>query len=182
MRYILSLALLMSACTRANPELVGGGGGSGGSGGAAGSGGGGGTAGSGGTGGGGDMAAGGDAHDMATSQAPDMTSFAGTYCGNMICMKPTNECCVTSAAMVCQSEAVQCLGKFFDCDGPEDCTAPDQCCGSINGSTCEAGGGCSNGGIPLCHTVADCGGHGFVACCGASNGGHLRFCSKNPCM
>src|SRR5947209_18414730 len=46
MRYIISLALLLSACTRANPDAIGGGGGAAGSGG-------GGAAGSGGVGGGG---------------------------------------------------------------------------------------------------------------------------------
>ena len=180
MRYILSLALLLSACTRANPDAIGGGGGSGG--GAAGSGGGGGgSAGGGGTGGGVDLAMS-LPHDMATSPA-DMTSFEGVFCGNMTCLKPTEECCVTQATgTLCQSPAVQCVGRAFDCDGPEDCTAPDECCGSINGSSCNSGGGgCSNNEVPLCHTLPDCGGHGYVACCGASNGGHLRFCSKNPC-
>jgi hypothetical protein len=124
-------------------------------------------------------------HDMTTTAAPDMTSFEGVYCGTMVCMKPSNECCVTQATIMCVSPAIQCIGNAFDCDGPEDCTSPERCCGNTNGSTCgnSGGGGCSNGEVPLCHTLADCGGpgSGYVACCGASNGGHLRFCSKQPC-
>lgn len=184
MRYILSLALLMSACTRANPDAIGGNGGSGGGGGAAGSGGGGGggTAGGGGTGGGPDLAMS-TPPDMVSAPA-DMTSFAGVYCGTMICLKPTSECCAGQTTVICQTPASACTGRPFDCDGPEDCMSGERCCGSTNGSMCggSGGSGCSNGDVPLCHTVADCAGDGYVACCGATNGGHLRFCSKQPCM
>jgi hypothetical protein len=184
MRFVVALALMLSACTRANPDAVGGGGSGGGGGGAAGSGGGG-SAGSGGSGGGADLSVV-MPHDLAMGGPADMTSFEGVYCGTLVCTKPTDECCVTQAlGTTCQSPAIQCTGRAFDCDGPEDCPmAGDRCCGSINGSACGAngGGGCSNGDVPLCHTLADCGSGGYVGCCGASNGGHLRFCSKNPCM
>jgi hypothetical protein len=185
MRYILSLALLLSACTRANPDAIGGNGGSagGGGGGAAGSGGGGGSAGSGGSGGGADLSVS-TPHDMTSDSPADMTSFEGVYCGAMVCKAPTAECCAGQTTVVCQSNAIPCAGRAFDCDGPEDCMSGERCCGSLNGSACGGnggGGGCSNGDVPLCHTLAECGA-GYVGCCGASNGGHLRFCSKQPCM
>jgi hypothetical protein len=186
MRYIVSLALLLSACTRANPEAIGGNGGNagGGGGGAAGSGGGGGggSAGGGGTGGGGDMAMS-LPYDMTTTGPPDMTSFEGVFCGNMVCKAPTGECCAGQTTVICQSPAIACAGRPFDCDGPEDCMNGDRCCGSVNGSMCATGtggGGCSNGDVPLCHTLDECG-TGYIACCAAPNGGHLRFCSKQPC-
>jgi hypothetical protein len=191
MRYLLFAVLALAACTRANPDAVGGtggNGGSGGSGGSAGSGGGGsgggGSAGGGGTGGGADLSMTGP-HDM-TVVSVDMTSFAGTFCGTMICTAPNNECCATQSSLDCQSPNVQCNGAPFDCDGPEDCDTGSACCGGTSGSTCNPpnSGGCQGGRVPLCHALSDCptsNGGGFVACCPSPQGGHIRFCSKNPC-
>ena len=182
MRYILSLALLLSACTRANPDAIGGNGGGGGGGGAAGSGGG--AAGGGGTGGGADLAM--SLPDDLALPTGDMTSFTGLFCGTMTCVAPNDECCATQATVMCQSPNLPCAGAPYDCDGPEDCAKGETCCGGGTGSTCNQlnGGGCEGGRVPLCHTLDDCpkSNGGFVACCGSSAGGHLRFCSKNPCM
>ena len=185
MRYLVIIALVLSACTRANPDAVGGGGGSGGGG--AGSGGGGGVAGGGGTGGGMDLAANG-ADDMTATGPADMTSFAGVYCGNNVCMAPASECCAT-ATLACIPPAQLCNGNAYDCDGPEDCKPAQTCCGGGTGSTCNdlAGGSCQGGRAPLCHTLDDCPkgssgpGGAFVACCLSPQGGHIHFCSKNPC-
>jgi len=190
MRYVLAAALLLCACTRANPDAIGGNGGSGGGGGAAGSGGGagGGTGGNGGGGNGGN----GGGHDMATSTAndlatgpADMTSFAGVFCGNQICMAPDGECCAMQSSLMCQSPMMQCNGAPYDCDGPEDCLKDETCCGGGTGSTCNQlnGGTCAGGRVPLCHTLDDCpkSNGGFVACCPSPQGGHIHFCSKNPC-
>jgi hypothetical protein len=184
MRYILSLALLFAACTRANPDAIGGaggGGGTAGSGGAAGGGGGGGGQ----TGGAGDMVVA-IPQDLATAPG-DMTSFAGIFCGTMVCMAPDDECCATNQLLTCNSPTAPCAGLAYDCDGPEDCDKGATCCGGGTGSTCNQlnGGGCQGGRAPLCHTLDDCpkGNGGFLACCASANGGHLRFCSKSAtCM
>ncbi len=183
MRYLLALTLLAAACKRANPDLIPGNGGNGGGGAAGGGGvGGGGAAGGGGNGGGRDMAMSTPA-DMAKSPA-DMTSFVGVFCGSMTCIAPDSECCATQTLM-CQSPNAGCNGAAFDCDGPEDCSNGDICCGGTGGSACTplGGGGCQGGDVPLCHTLDDCPktNGGFVACCPSPQGGHLHFCSKNTC-
>ncbi len=185
MRYVLAAALVVCACTRAKPDAIGGNG----------AGGGGGVAGSGGNGGGGNGGGGngnGGGHDMAMSMpddmtAPaDMTSFVGVFCGTMTCVAPDNECCAVSGGpLTCQSPSMQCNGAPYDCDGPEDCLKDETCCGGGTGSTCNQlnGGGCPGGRVPLCHTLDDCPktNGGFVACCPSPQGGHIHFCSKNPC-
>src|SRR5262245_12093145 len=144
MRYILSLALLLSACTRANPDAVGGNGGSAGSGGggAAGSGGGGGSGGSGGSGGGGGVVG---SHDLAMSMphdmahGPDMTTLEGVACGAVSCMNGS-DCCINNNGEKC-TDANQCSGgthpTLWGCDGPEDCPGSstgthDDCCATTN--------------------------------------------------
>jgi hypothetical protein len=121
---------------------------------------------------------------MAVAPA-DMTSFTGIFCGTMVCTAPNNECCAMSSTLDCQSPSVQCNGAPYDCDGPEDCDKGFTCCGGGTGSTCNQlnGGGCQGGRTPLCHTLPDCptSNGGFVACCPSPQGGHIRFCSKNPC-
>ena len=173
MRYILSLALLMSACTRANPDATGGNGGSGG-GGTAGAGGGGGGAGGGGGGAGGGGMGGG--HDMSMSMIPDMShavsdmaAFVGTTCGNLICSGSSPDCCVNNTGDHCvNGSSTGCTnGPLFMCDGPEDCIgqfAGDICClqftNSGPGGTKLAGSGCElSCGAPedqLCHSDTDC--------------------------
>ena len=135
MRTLLCIVILAGACTRANPDAVGGGGGNGGGGGgSAGSGGGGGgSAGGGGT-GGGDMS-GDQPKDMSMTGPADMTSFSGVYCGNNICMAPTNECCASANTLTCIPPAQLCNGNAYDCDGPEDCKTGQTCCGGGTGST-----------------------------------------------
>jgi hypothetical protein len=201
MRYILSLALLLSACTRANPDALpgsgGNGGGSGGGGGAAGSGGGG-SAGGGGVGGGGGTSGGADLamslpHDMAHETA-DMSSFVGTSCGNMSCTGATPDCCVNNSGTHCvDGNNDGCTnGPLFMCDGPEDCTGPlfgDICCLQLTnsgpGGTKLAGSGCEIVcGSPeqrLCHSDGDCtstitAGH----CCPYPNSS-FRHCSATAC-
>jgi len=203
MRYILSLGLLLSACTRANPDAVGGnGGGSAGNGGggAAGSGGGGGgSAGSGGVGGGGGTTGGVDLamslpHDMANPTA-DMSAFVGTSCGPMSCTGSTPDCCVNNTGAHCvDGNNSGCTnGPLFMCDGPEDCTgqlAGDICCvqttNSGPGGTKLAGSGCELVcGTPderLCHSDSDCTGSlgGATHCCPYPNTS-FRHCSATAC-
>ncbi|HEX6835604.1 MAG TPA: hypothetical protein VF334_03475, partial [Polyangia bacterium] len=122
---------MLSACTRANPDAVGGNGGSGGGGGGAAGAGGGGAAGGGGVGGG---AGGGGgtmgAHDMAMSMSrdmahlPDMATLDGVACGNVSCMSG-DACCVNNNGRQCINAQDSCSGgshpTLWACDGPEDC-------------------------------------------------------------
>src|SRR5262249_18304969 len=98
------------------------------------------------------------------------------------CLPPTDECCITQGPVGprCLSPAMQCAGAAFDCDGPEDCTNGELCCGDPGGSQC-SGGGCGGGEGVLCHTLNDCPGNGFVACCGVSATTRARYCSKTAC-
>ncbi len=199
MRYILALALLVSACTRANSEFVGNGGGSAGNGGGgtAGSGGGGaaGSGGGGGTVGGADLATS-DSHDMA--HLPDMTSFDGVECGTMSCMGSEPDCCINTTGAHCvngSSAGGGCTnGPLFSCDGKEDCSGQfsgDYCCleltNSGSGGAKPVGSGCmlsndSSCSDILCHSVdADCPPQsGYVACCAIANSQYHR-CSKLAC-
>lgn len=195
MRYILSLALIFAACTRANPEAVGGNGGSGG-GGVAGSGGGGaggGSAGSGGAGGGGGVA--GD-HDMAMSMArdmatrPDMATLDGVACGAVSCTNG-DDCCVNNNGSHCTSQQ-QCTGgshpTLWACDGPEDCKSSNggiggMCCANSSGSACDIT--CSGLGTPsspMCHSLDDCPANaGYTACCPVPVLTQYKVCSNQAC-
>jgi hypothetical protein len=201
MRYILAIALIVTACTRANPDATGGNGGSGG-GGAAGSGGtgggaggGGGTGGTGGTGGGsgGELDMSMMPEDM-RAVPPDMASLDGVACGNMSCKQ--TDCCINSSGAHCVSPQQGCTnGPLFMCDGPEDCAtgnlAPDCCLQTSNGGmggTHISGSGCMLPNDPgcaaiLCHSLSDCPTlGGYVGCCAGLTGVPYRHCSKTACM
>ena len=51
-----------------------------------------------------------------------------------------------------------CVGKLYECDGPEDCTGTEVCCNAQNGSACTPSGMCTTGNSPheVCHAPADC--------------------------
>lgn len=196
MRYILSIALILVACTKPNADFVGGNGGTGGTGGT----GGGGAAGSGGVGGGGGGGGGGGSGgviDMAMSQPadmrtlpPDMATLDGVACGAMSCKQ--SECCVNSSGPHCVTGGCT-NGPLFMCDGPEDCAsgnfAPDCCLQTSSsgpGGTKISGSGCMLTSDPacvaiLCHSTADCPtGQGYVGCCALQTSQYKR-CSKTPC-
>jgi len=187
MRYILSLALLLGACTRANPDAVGGNGGSGGGGTAGAGGGGAGGAGGGGGGGGAGGMAGGDLamslpHDMA--MRPDMATLDGVACGDKSCMNG-EDCCINNNGRQCTSQN-QCSGgshpTLWACDGPEDCksTVDDQCCANNSGSACDLT--CAGIGTPMCHTLADCPqGGGYTACCPVPVLTQYKVCATQAC-
>jgi hypothetical protein len=186
MRYILSLALLLSACTRANPDAIGGNGGGAGSGGggAAGSGGGG-AGGSGGANGGADLAMSMPA-DMA--HPPDMTSLEGVECGNSVCKG--QDCCINNNGEQCTSQQ-QCSGgshpTLWGCDGPEDCPGAsngthEQCCANTSGSACDPSCAGVGGLTPMCHTVKDCpDGAGYISCCPIKALPQYSLCAKTAC-
>lgn len=193
MKYLLSLAILLGGCTKANPNAlpinggdidmaVGTGGGSGGGGGG----------GAGGSGGGVDLATG--PVDLA-ARPPDMTSFQGVICGTKTCSGNTPDCCVNNAGRQCiDGTTGNCSGgstpALFGCDGPEDCKAGlnDTCClsftgggGASNGSSCVPGVTCGQG-QQMCHAVGDCpANQGYVGCCAIPTTQYRR-CSKTPCQ
>ncbi len=182
MRYILSLALLLSACTRANPDAINGGGGNaGGGGGAAGSGGGGaggaggfgGGGGAGGVGGGGGMMGGPDlAMPRDMSIRPDMATLNGVACGPVSCMNG-EDCCINNNGPHCTATQT-CTGgshpTLWACDGPEDCKTAGgvdgECCANSSGSACDPSCAAVTGTTPMCHSLADCPSTGgYVNCC-----------------
>jgi hypothetical protein len=189
MRYIFSLALLLTACTRANPNAIGGNGGSGGVGG------GGGAAGSGGVGGGG---GGGSVRgaDLAMSSSfdmthvpPDMATLDGVACGQVSC-KNGEDCCISNKGEACTAQN-SCSGGqhpvLFGCDGPEDCPGSsvgshDECCANQSGSACDPSCADIGGTTPMCHSVADCPtGDGYTACCPVMQLPQYRLCAKQAC-
>jgi hypothetical protein len=178
---------LLSACTRANPDAVGGNGGSGGGGGGVAGSGGGGAAGSGGVGGGGGTTVGVDlamsvAHDM--SMRPDMATLDGVACGPVSCMNG-QDCCVSNNGPHCTSTQ-QCSGgshpTLWACDGPEDCksSVDGTCCANMSGSACDPS--CAGIGTPMCHALDDCPSlDGYVACCPVPLLMQYKVCSKQAC-
>ena len=197
MRYLLSLALLVSvsACTRANPDALGGNGGSagtGGGGGVAGTGGGG-SAGSGGVGGGGGTVGG--KADLAMSMpvdmahGPDMASLDGVACGTTSCNNGS-DCCINNNGPKCTDQQ-QCSGgqhpTLWACDGPEDCPGAvpgthEECCANTSGSACDPSCAAIGGTTPMCHTLSDCPtAAGYVACCAVKQLPPFAICSKVAC-
>lgn len=181
MRYLLSLALLVCGCTKANPDALPistadlatpsvGGGGVGGS------------------------------HDLAMSSPsdmigaardmsrlpPDMMSTMGVACGTMVCSGFAADCCINNTGPHCVNGTVTgCTnGPLFACDGPEDCpSSGESCCLQYSNSSKPDGSGClvSCPAEALCHTAADCPkGVGYIACCPGPQG-QYGFCSKSKC-
>jgi hypothetical protein len=113
----------------------------------------------GGTDGGGSMDGGGadgGGGGMTTDAGP-----AGVACGTMTCSGTTPQCCVPrdpGGMATCISADAVCMGVAASCDGPEDCTAPQQCCvgfGSTGGgASCQ--NACGLGSRAACHAASDC--------------------------
>jgi hypothetical protein len=187
MRYILSLALLLAACTRANPDLVNGNGGGGaGSGGAGAAGGGGGGAGGGGGGTVGTDLAMSTADDMA--HGADMSSHDGVACGATSCMGD-EDCCVGSNGQEQCTNKNQCSGgshpTLWACDGPEDCPGAvpgtqAECCANLSGSACDPSCTLVSNSAPMCHSLSDCPA-GYTSCCVIKPLPQYSVCSKQAC-
>jgi hypothetical protein len=188
---LLFVVSLVTGCTRANPDaftlpeqdlatppLTGTGGGSGGGGG--------GTAGGGGSSSVVDLAI--AAHDLAVLP-PDLADpLAGVRCGTTSCTVASKDsCCISASGESCIGANMSCGngGVTFSCDGPEDCTNGDACCGSATATTSGKGATCGSAVnpacVPLCHTLADCGQFtGYLACCPVANTPYDR-CSRTAC-
>jgi hypothetical protein len=184
MRYILSLALLITACTRANPDAIGGNGGTGGGGGTAGSGGGAGAGGGGGVGSDVDLAM---SMPGDLAMPPDMRTLEGVACGDTSC-KGGQDCCINNNGQKCTSTN-SCSGgqhpTLWACDGPEDCpgTTPGtkgECCANASGSACDPSCTLVSNSAPMCHVAADCP-TGYTTCCVIKLLPQYSLCSKQPC-
>jgi len=140
---------------------------------------------------------------------PDM-SLNGVGCGNMTCAIG-QECCVTvsgtgTTSSSCIAAGGNCSGgAVLACDGPEDCTSSQFCCGMITftgGLNPDAGTPMFNGGnssctatcdfnftqgppsmvtTRLCHFDADCTGlsafgQNLDKCCTSTMAPGLHFC------
>ena len=183
MRYILSLALLVTACTRANPDAIGG------------------------NGGGGEQAAAppvtaavqaAAVASVATSTSrcrcpatwrcrPTCARSSGVACGDTSCMSG-QDCCVNNNGQKCTS-ANSCSGgqhpTLWACDGPEDCpgAAPGtkaECCANASGSACNPSCTLVSNSAPMCHVAADCP-TGYTTCCVIKLLPQYSVCSKQPC-
>jgi hypothetical protein len=90
---------------------------------------------------------------------PNTNPTEGVPCGDATCNAP-EVCCVTFNGQSCTSNCNQ--GLALACDGPEDCSGGDVCCGDIGmgggGSECMPSGDCQTGmgSGRLCHSNTDC--------------------------
>ena len=144
--------------------------------------------------------------------APDM-ALNGVSCGNMTCAVG-QDCCVMvsgtgTASSTCISAGGNCQGgATLACDGPEDCSASQFCCGTITfqgGGDPDAGAPVFQGGnssctgtcdfnlstgMPrmvttrLCHFDADCAGlsafgQNLDKCCSSTMAPGLHFCATS---
>jgi hypothetical protein len=141
---------------------------------------------------------------------PDMAVRVpnGVVCGAMTCAVG-QECCVTtngtSATAMCIAAGGTCTGgAVLTCDGPEDCSGMNYCCGTIHfsGGTPDGGPPVFNGGdstctgacnfsfdlqsgtvtTRLCHADVDCAGlslplGGASKCCSSQLAPGLHFCA-----
>jgi hypothetical protein len=96
---------------------------------------------------------------MAEAQCPNTNPTAGVPCGNDTCNDP-DVCCVTMQGASCTQDCQN--GLSLACDGPEDCSNGDICCGDVGmgggGAECMAVDQCDPGwtsGV-VCHADGDC--------------------------
>lgn len=90
---------------------------------------------------------------------PDAGGPSGVGCGAVTCAAP-DACCIAGDVAFC-TPASECRGSTIRCDGPEDCSAGEICCGSGDrggdfATVCQAA--VEPCGIRVCHGSADCGG------------------------
>jgi hypothetical protein len=122
--------------------------------------------------------------DQARPSASDMSGrFAGVACGAVSCSGIDSACCVGVTDHCTDPKAPNCgSGRFYECDGPEDCSAAAPVCCAVTGgspraSSCQPT--CT--GVPLCHVVDDCPrGLGYIACCAVVATPFSR-CSRTAC-
>jgi len=140
---------------------------------------------------------------------PDM-ALNGVGCGMMTCAVGQS-CCVTvsgtgTSSSSCIATGGNCAGAALACDGPEDCTSSQFCCGTVafsGGTNPDAGPPVFNGGnstctgtcdfatnypttptnvtTRLCHFDTDCSGlsvfNQATHCCSSTMAPGLHFCA-----
>lgn len=146
--------------------------------------------------------------DDASTIGPDLSmpdllpSFAGVRCRGLVCAQ---ECCLMVGPKVtttaCVGFGAKCTGPVLGCDGPEDCSPFQFCCGTVTLT-----GGTSDGGVRtipsatsqcttcdfqytqgppttvttrLCHVDSDCVGlDPATRCCSSLALPELQFCAQ----
>ncbi|HWE28436.1 MAG TPA: hypothetical protein VHB97_10560 [Polyangia bacterium] len=160
----------------------------------------------------GDDSNGGPDMSMPDLAPPSDMSLNGVGCGSMTC-PIGQECCVTvsgtgTTTSTCIASGGNCSGgAVLACDGPEDCTSSQFCCGTITftgGANPDAGAPMFQGGnssctgtcdfninypstptvvtTRLCHFDADCAGltgfgQNLDKCCSSTMAPGLHFCA-----
>jgi hypothetical protein len=106
-----------------------------------------------------------DGSDIDASPAASPDAGVGVECGPNACDPGSQKCCVTPdpgggiPTESCVATADPCPGADVTCDGPEDCTSPEICCGTVaqgGSSTCGTVDSCGGAHLVLCQEDADC--------------------------
>jgi hypothetical protein len=80
-------------------------------------------------------------------------------CGEDTCPRESQVCCFTGyPGLTTTCTASDSCGELVAaCDGPEDCSDGDICCGDQSGAACKKASECTGfTAAQLCHTSADC--------------------------
>jgi len=114
-------------------------------------------------------------------------------CGPLVCTLPAKVCCAKLPSAggkgpQCTSPAACMMASALACDGPEDCSKGNVCCGASTAGVdailalCNATCPAPNGKV-LCHSLSDCP-SGFKNCCTKHvSGGTLpiKYCATGGC-
>jgi len=105
--------------------------------------------------GGSDSGGGGSDGSTDNADAAGGGDFMGIPCAGDTCQAGTEVCCAGEGGLTCEAT---CDTVSFACDGPEDCTGDNICCGSgADGTICATAADCGAGdGDVICHTADDC--------------------------
>ena len=106
----------------------------------------------------------------------DSGANAGVACGDLAtaCPIPAQICCdLTSGQDTCIASSGVCAERRLECDGPEDCSATQECCLWSDRSECMDIGICGTTGSiteVMCHLDQDCDTGAGESCCGTAPG------------
>ena len=126
------------------------------------------------------------AADLSQSLPQDLAPVTGIACGTTPCAANAQFCCTSTRGTtgMCGfgSDASNCKGSLFYCDGPEDCPpAEPVCCFSTPAAICQASAcpGTTSGGLTLCHADKEC--NSGQVCCGSSTSPY-KLCLNPGCI
>ncbi len=107
----------------------------------------------------------------------------GVTCGKMTCPVGQSCCVMASGTMTTGSSCIaaggQCSGAVLACDGPEDCSGMQLCCGTIQltGGNPDGGTPMFNGGNAMC--AATCDAQIMLGANGTPTGATTRLCQAD---